>query len=56
MEEKIVEFSQGLDIEPNELELFMDTIFDSSKSYQENKELLIKFILSKFVEYELRRS
>ena len=56
MEDKIVEFAQGLEIDANELELFMDTIYDPTITYEENETLLLKFILSKFVEYELRRS
>lgn len=49
MEEKILDFAQGLDLEPNEIELFMDTIYDSSKSYEENKEALIRFILEDII-------
>lgn len=56
MEDRIVEFAQGLEIEANDLELFMSTIYDPKVTYEENETSLLKFILSKFVEYELRRS
>lgn len=52
MEEQIVNFAQGLDLEPNEIEVFMDTIYDSSKTYKENKELLIIYILRDILEVE----
>lgn len=45
MENKIAMFAQTLDLEPNEIELFMDSVYDPSKTYYENKELLIKFTL-----------
>jgi len=56
MEDKIVEFAESLEIDANDLELFMDTVYDPTKKYEENQTLLLKFILSKFVDYELRRS
>lgn len=52
MEEKILDFAQGLDLEPNEIELFMDTIYDSSKSYDKNKESLIIYILKDILEIQ----
>lgn len=56
MEDRIVDFAQGLEIDANELELFMDTIYDPNKTYEENETLLLRFSLSKFTGYELRRS
>jgi len=56
MEDKIVKFAESLEIDANDLELFMDTVYDPTKEYEENEMLLLKFILSKFVDYELRRS
>ena len=45
MENKIVMFAQSLDLEPNEIELFMNDIYDQSKTYYENKDLLVKYAL-----------
>lgn len=56
MEDRIVEFAEGLEIDANELELFMDTIYDPKKTYEENESLLLKFTLNKIKEYELRGS
>ena len=45
MENKIALFALTLNLEPNEVELFMDSVYDRSKTYYENKEMLIKFTL-----------